>query len=42
MTHVRVDYKDSGVGSGSCGPLLMEKYRLSEKAFRFCFTMGIE
>ena len=28
---VRIDYKNSGVGSNSCGPELPEKYRLSEK-----------
>ena len=30
-TIVRIDYKNSGVGSLTCGPELMEKYRLSEK-----------
>ena len=36
-THLRVDYKCSGLGSNSCGPELMEQYRLAEKdiAFRF-------
>ena len=27
--HVCVDYRDSGIGSNSCGPELMEKYRIS-------------
>lgn len=36
---VRVDYKDSGVGSNSCGPVLGEKYRLDEKEIRFRFSM---
>ena len=31
LTHVRVDYKVSGLGSNSCGPELEERYRLSEK-----------
>ena len=30
-TIIRVDYKDSGIGSASCGPELLEKYRLKEK-----------
>ena len=34
-THVRVDYKDSGIGSGSCGPQLMEKYQLNESDIHF-------
>lgn len=38
-THVRVDYKVSGLGSNSCGPQLDEKYRLSEKEIRFDFTI---
>lgn len=34
-THVRVDYRDSGIGSASCGPKLDEKYRLNEKDISF-------
>ncbi len=30
-TIIRIDYKDSGIGSNSCGPELMPKYRLDEK-----------
>lgn len=30
-TIIRIDYKDSGIGSNSCGPQLLEKYRLDEK-----------
>ncbi|MGF7144205.1 beta-galactosidase [Anaerotaenia torta] len=37
QTVVRVDYKVSGIGSHSCGPELIEKYRLKEKAFHFSF-----
>lgn len=33
--YVRVDYKVSGIGSNSCGPELLEKYRLSEKEFTY-------
>lgn len=34
-TIVNADYKMSGVGSNSCGPELLEKYRLSEREFTF-------
>lgn len=37
---VRVDYKDSGIGSASCGPQLAKKYRLSEKEFDFSVAIG--
>ena len=40
-THVRIDYRVSGVGSAACGPALPEQYRLSEKQIRFRFSMGI-
>lgn len=36
-TNIRIDYKVSGIGSGSCGPQLMEKYQLNEKEFIFTF-----
>ena len=37
---VRIDYKNSGVGSHSCGPELSEKYRLDEKKIEnFEFTL---
>lgn len=32
---VNIDYKMSGVGSNSCGPELIEQYRLKEKQFNF-------
>ena len=38
-THVRIDYKVSGIGSNSCGPRLEEKYRLSEKTIHFAFSV---
>lgn len=34
-TIVHLDYKMSGVGSNSCGPELLEAYRLAEKQFTF-------
>lgn len=34
-THLRIDYGVSGIGSNSCGPELMEKYRLSDKRIEF-------
>lgn len=40
-TNVRIDYKVSGIGSGSCGPQLQEKYRLSEKEIHFAFTLNL-
>lgn len=39
--HLRIDYKVSGLGSGSVGPQLLEQYRLSEKDIRFRFFMKI-
>lgn len=38
-TCVNIDYRQSGVGSNSCGPELPEKYRLSEKKFVFSFRL---
>ena len=40
-THLRIDYKVSGVGSNSCGPALHPKYRVEEKEINFCFSMTI-
>ena len=36
-TNVRVDYAVSGIGSNSCGPELMTKYRVNEKKIEFEF-----
>lgn len=36
-TNIRIDYKNSGIGSNSCGPELLEKYRLAEKDIHFAF-----
>ncbi len=40
-THVRVDYKVSGIGSNSCGPELSEKYRLCEEDIHFEFIIKV-
>lgn len=34
-----LDYKQNGIGSNSCGPELLEKYRLEEKEFAFSIKM---
>ena len=39
LTNIRIDYKNSGIGSHSCGPDLLEKYRLSEKDIDFTFCI---
>jgi beta-galactosidase len=39
-TYVRIDYRNSGIGSNSCGPMLKEKYRLQEKNIEFKFTIS--
>ncbi len=36
---VRIDYKVSGIGSGSCGPKLLSKYQLCEKEIKFAFSL---
>ena len=39
-THLRIDYKNSGVGSNACGPELDKKYQLCEKEVEFSFTIA--
>ena len=39
-THLRIDYKNSGLGSHSCGPELPERYRLSEKEIAFAIRIA--
>jgi len=34
-TFVHIDYKNCGIGSNSCGPQLLEKYRFNEREFSF-------
>lgn len=41
LTNVRIDYKNSGLGSNSCGPELPEDYRLAEKHFDFSFRIHL-
>jgi len=38
-TVFHLDYKMSGLGSGSCGPQLDERYQLKEKRFTFAFEL---
>ena len=39
-THLRIDYKNSGLGSASCGPELDKQYRLDEKEVAFDFSFA--
>ena len=39
-TFVHIDYKMSGIGTGSCGPRVFEKYRLEEKDINFKFVIS--
>ncbi len=39
-TQLIIDYKQSGVGSNSCGPELLEEYRFDEKEFSFKFSLN--
>ncbi len=36
---LRIDYKVSGIGSNSCGPALLEKYRLNDESISFNFSI---
>ncbi len=38
-TNVRIDYKVSGIGSGSCGPQLVEAYQMNDKNVHFAFSI---
>lgn len=38
-TCVRIDYKVSGIGSGSCGPALFEAYRMNDEHVHFEFSV---
>lgn len=40
-TVLTIDYKQSGIGSNSCGPVLAEEYRFGEKEFTFAFRMDV-
>lgn len=39
QTHIRIDYRVSGIGSNSCGPALVEEHRLAEKEIDFAFAI---
>lgn len=39
LTHVRVDYKVTGLGTNSCGPEAAEPYRLNDKRISFAFRV---
>lgn len=39
-THVRIDYKSSGLGSHACGAPLEEKYQLNEKHIAYSFRIS--
>lgn len=39
LCYVSVDYKQSGIGSGSCGPALDARWQLNEKKFSFAYTL---
>jgi beta-galactosidase len=41
VSNVRVDYKVSGIGSHSCGPELLEKYRMNDRDVHFAFSIFI-
>lgn len=41
VTYLRIDYKNSGLGSNSCGPGLPDEYKLDEKTFDFTFTFSL-
>ncbi len=38
-TYLRIDYKVTGTGSNSCGPLTAPRYQLNESSFTFDFTL---
>ncbi len=38
-TYLRIDYKNQGLGSRSCGGYFAEKYKITEKTIDFCFKI---
>ncbi len=40
-TFLRLDYKVSGVGSGSCGPELHPKYQLNDRELAYSFILNL-
>lgn len=41
IAYVNVDYRQSGIGSNSCGPALDGEWQLSEKEFSHSFTLEV-
>ncbi len=41
VTYLSLNYKMRGIGSHSCGPELMDKYKLTEKKFVFSYTLSV-
>ena len=41
FANVRVDYMVSGIGSGSCGPQLLERYQMNRKNVHFAFSVFV-
>ncbi len=39
LTYVKIDFRQSGIGSNSCGPELAEKWRFNETEFSFEFIL---
>ena len=39
-THLRIDYRDSGLGSNSCGPALRDDYALRDREIDWSFILG--
>ena len=39
FTNVRIDYKVSGIGSASCGPEILDKYKMIDKNVHFAFSI---
>ena len=37
-----LDYAQSGIGSNSCGPELLEKYRFDEEEFSYGLLLAVE
>jgi beta-galactosidase len=40
-TYIHVDYRNSGLGSASCGPRIIEKYSINEKKINFEYDMEL-
>ena len=37
-----IDYRQAGIGSASCGPMLLEKYQLKENEIKFAVRLKPE